>query len=67
LKQVEVYTTALAALQEKFKAAVNEINKGNEVLFCLSLSLSLSLSLDRSLSLGCSLDNLLLDFTKITK
>jgi hypothetical protein len=55
LKQVEVYTTALAALQEKFKAAVNEINKGNEVLFSLSLSL------------GCSLDNLLVDFTKIAK
>jgi hypothetical protein len=31
LKQVEVYSTALSALQEKFKAAVNEINKGNEV------------------------------------
>ena len=28
---MEVYSTALSALQEKFKAAVNEINKGNEV------------------------------------
>lgn len=28
---MEIYSTALSALQEKFKAAVNEINKGNEV------------------------------------